>query len=239
MATDQSFGQRIRDRIDSIARERPARLALGVFAGIITVITSLLMLPISTAGPGSTGLVDSLFTAVSAVCVTGLSVVDTATHWTGFGQAFIAIGMFIGGLGVMTLASILGMAVSRRIGLTQRMLTATETKSRLGEVGSLITAVLVIAVTVEGLLALVLLPTFINMGEPLLEAIGHSVFMGISIFNNGGLVIIEGGLNSLRVTGRWACPLFLARCWARSASRWSSIFRGTAGGFGNGPFTRS
>lgn len=101
----------------------------------------------------------------------------------------------------MTLASILGRAVSHRIGLTQRMLAATETKSRLGEVGSLITAVLVVSLSVELILTLMLLPSFMRLGEPLLEAVWHSMFMAVSIFNNGGFVIVEGGLGPM--VGDW------------------------------------
>ena len=118
-----------RDWLDHIARNSPARLALMVFASIIAVVTVLLSLPAATASGERAPFVDALFTATSAVCVTGLVTVDTATYWSPFGQAVILISIKIGGLGVMTLASILGLAVSRRIGLTQRMLAASETKT--------------------------------------------------------------------------------------------------------------
>ena len=191
----------LRDAVDRIARERPAKLVVIVFALIIALFTALLCLPIATAGPGGSSFIDALFTAVSAVCVTGLSVVDTATHWTSFGHVVIMIGIMIGGLGVMTLASILGRAVSRRIGLTQRLLAAQERKTRLGEVGSLLTAVLVTSLTVEFILTLVLIPSFTARGEPLVEAIWHALFMAVSIFNNAGFVIIDGGLAPL--VGNW------------------------------------
>lgn len=130
----------LRDWIDRIAEDSPARLALLVFATIITVETALLSLPFATASGERAPFVDALFTATSAVCVTGLVTVDTATYWAPFGQVVILLGIAIGGLGVMTLASILAFAVSRHIGLTQRMLTAGETKTKLGQVGSLVTA---------------------------------------------------------------------------------------------------
>lgn len=191
----------LRDAVDRIARERPAKLVVIVFALIIGLFTALLYLPVATVGPGGSSFIDALFTAVSAVCVTGLSVVDTATHWTSFGHVVIMIGIMIGGLGVMTLASILGRAVSRRIGLTQRLLAAQERKTRLGEVGSLLTAVLVTSLTVELILTLVLIPSFTARGEPLVEAIWHALFMAVSIFNNAGFVIIDGGLAPL--VGNW------------------------------------
>ena len=198
---DNHHGVGLRHRIDTMAHNQPARLALFVFMGIIAAATLLLWLPFSFSGPDGAGFIDALFTATSAVCVTGLTVVDTALAWTTFGHLVIMVSMMIGGLGVMTLASILGRAVSHRIGLTQRMLAATETKSRLGEVGSLITAVLVVSLSVELILTAILLPSFLAMGEPLLEAAWHSMFMAVSIFNNGGFVILEGGLAPM--VGNW------------------------------------
>lgn len=184
-----------RDWLDHIARNSPARLALMVFASIIAVVTVLLSLPAATASGERAPFVDALFTATSAVCVTGLVTVDTATYWSPFGQAVILVGIKIGGLGVMTLASILGLAVSRRIGLTQRMLAASETKTtRLGEVGSLIRAVVVASLAIEGTLTLVLVPRFLALGEPLGTSLWHGLFMALSIFNNAGFVIIDGGL---------------------------------------------
>ncbi len=152
-------------------RLTPAQIVVLSFFLMIAVGAALLMLPFSTREGVSPPLETAVFTATSAACVTGLTVVDTALAWTTFGHLIIMISMMIGGLGVMTLASILGRAVSHRIGLTQRMLAANETSSRLGEVGSLITAVLVASLSVEAILTIVLLPSFISMGEPLLEAI--------------------------------------------------------------------
>lgn len=191
----------LRDRLDALARRSPARLAMLVFAIIILAVTLLLMLPAASSHPGAASFVDALFTATSAVCVTGLTVVDTATYWTPFGQAVIAIGMQIGGLGVMTLASLLGLAVSRHIGLTQRILAATETKSRLGEVGSLLKVVVITSVVAETILAAAFFPTFIALPGSFIEGLGNSIFMAISTFNNGGFVILDGGLGQF--VGDW------------------------------------
>lgn len=185
----------LRERVDAIARTSPARLALLVFATIIAVETALLSLPAATTAGERAPFVDALFTATSAVCVTGLVTVETATYWSGFGQAVILVGIKIGGLGVMTLASILGLAVSRRIGLTQRMLAASETKTaRLGEVGSLVRAVIVASLAIEGVLTAVLTPRFLSLGESFGSALWQGLFMALSIFNNAGFVIVDGGL---------------------------------------------
>ncbi len=194
IASTQSVGQRARDLLDTIARESPARLALGVFAIIILLATSLLQLPLATASGQRASFIDSLFTATSAVCVTGLVTVDTATYWSGFGHLIIALAMMIGGLGVITLASILGIAVSRRIGLTQRLLVSGEKSTRLGEVGSLVRTVVVVALSMQAILFVTLTPVFLRQGDPLLAALWHAFFMAVSIFNNGGFVIMQGGL---------------------------------------------
>ncbi|WP_034224307.1 TrkH family potassium uptake protein [Actinotalea ferrariae] len=191
-----------REWVDNLARHHPARLALSVFATVIAVFTGLLLLPQATAGEQSARFVDALFTATSAVCVTGLVTVDTATYWSGFGQAVILVAIKIGGLGIMTLASLLGMAVSRRIGLTQRLLTASETKTaQLGEVGSLVRVVIITSLTLEAAIALVLIPRFLTLGESLGDAVWHGVFYAVSAFNNAGFVSTPEGL--MPYVGDW------------------------------------
>ncbi|MFP7696275.1 TrkH family potassium uptake protein [Trueperella sp. LYQ143] len=194
-------GSRIRDKIDHFARNYPARLALIVFALIILIISSLLCLPIATTDAPPAHIVEALFTATSAVCVTGHSIVDTATYWSPFGQTAIAVGIQIGGLGVMTLASLIGLAISRHIGLTQRILAANETGSRLGEVGGLLKVVIITSMSAETLIALALLPSFMDREGSFLKGLFHAVFTSISSFNNAGF-IIEPNLGF--AVGNWA-----------------------------------
>ncbi|MDY5589604.1 MAG: potassium transporter TrkG [Arcanobacterium sp.] len=198
-----------RDRIDEVAQRSPAFFALVVFALIILIITALLLIPGARRGAGSAHLLEALFTATSAVCVTGLTVVNTATFWSPLGQAFIAIGMQIGGLGVMTIASVLGLAVSRHIGLTQRILTASETKSSLGEVGGLLRAVVITSASVESILTIVFLPTLLQRHRGLIEAVGQSLFMAISTFNNGGFVAIPEGIHGYLGNWGFCLPVIL------------------------------
>lgn len=91
-----------------------ARLTAGAFLLLIVVGALLLSLPISTHTEGSVPLLTGIFTATSAVCLTGLIVVDTATYWTPFGQAVIFALIQIGGLGIMTLATLTGMLLVRK-----------------------------------------------------------------------------------------------------------------------------
>jgi trk system potassium uptake protein TrkH len=191
-----------REIVDRLARQSPARLAVTVFAAVIALFTALLLAPWATASGRSAPFVDALFTATSAVCVTGLVVVPTGTYWSTYGQVVILIGIKVGGLGVMTLASILGMAVSRRIGLTQKLLTASETKTtRLGEVGSLVRVVIITSTALELLIALLLFPRFLVLEETVGEAAWHGIFYGISAFNNAGFVPTEHGL--MPYVGDW------------------------------------
>ncbi|QTE29161.1 TrkH family potassium uptake protein [Pengzhenrongella sicca] len=184
-----------RELVDRLARQSPARLALGVFAGVIAIFTALLSLPIATATGTRAPFVDALFTATSAVCVTGLVTQPTGTYWSTWGQVAILVAIKIGGLGVMTLASLLGLAVSRRIGLTQRLLVSSETKmTRLGEVGSLIRIVILTSTLFEVAIAVILIPRFHLLGESWSTSAWHGIFYAISAFNNAGFVPTAEGL---------------------------------------------
>ena len=196
----------LRDAVDDVARSSPARLALTAFAGIIMVFTALLSLPAAREGNASPTFADALFTAVSAVCVTGLVTVDTAEYWSAFGEAVILLGIKIGGLGILTLASLLGLAVSRRLGLRQRLIAASETKAlRLGEVGNLIRVVVIASTSIEAVLAAILVPRFLTLGEDVPDAVWHGVFYAVSSFNNAGFVSHPGGLPDGSVGDAWLC----------------------------------
>ncbi|MHA7154084.1 TrkH family potassium uptake protein [Arthrobacter sp. TMN-50] len=187
---------RIRDFIDGVVNSSPARVALIVFFGVVVVFTALLSLPIASSDGTATALHDSLFTAVSAVCVVGLTVVSTAVHWSFFGQLVILIGIFVGGLGTLTLASLLALMVSKRLGVRGKLLaqSAMNNASRLGEVGTLLRIVITTSVVVEIVLALMLIPRFMVLGEPFWLAVWHGVFYSISAFNNAGFTPHSDGL---------------------------------------------
>ncbi len=99
------------------------------FASAIAVGTVLLMLPISKQGPGGANFVDALFTATSAVCVTGLTTVDTVLHWTPFGQVVIMLLIQLGGLGIMIFASLIGLVLARKLSVRSRMNAVSEAKA--------------------------------------------------------------------------------------------------------------
>src|ERR687898_3114153 len=128
----------------------PAQLVVGAFALAIAMGSVLLMLPPATRGSGGAPFLTALFTATSAVCVTGLVVVDTPTYWSGFGQVVILVLIQVGGFGIMTLASLLTLLLARRIGLGTRLITQTETQSlHLGDLRRVVLGVAVLLAAFE------------------------------------------------------------------------------------------
>lgn len=95
-----------------------------VFAGIILLGTALLALPIASRDGNSCGILPALFTATSATCVTGLVLFDTYTQWSGFGQTVILLLIEVGGLGFMSVASLMIFILRKKVGLKQRMVMA-------------------------------------------------------------------------------------------------------------------
>ena len=185
----------VRDFAAGLFSGRPARLALFVFTLVILLFTALLSLPAASSSGQPAPLHDAFFTAVSAVCVTGLTVVSTATYWSAFGQVMILIAIQVGGLGILTLASLLALAVNKRLGVRGKLLAQEGMNTgRLGEVGHLLRIVFSTAVVIELALALVLAPRFMILGESFGQAVWHAVFYSISAFNNAGFTPHSDGL---------------------------------------------
>ncbi len=191
-------------------RFHPAQVIFGGFAGVAVLGTILLSLPIAKAGRGSASLIEAVFTAVSALCVTGHIVVDTPTYWSWFGHLVILVLIQVGGLGVMTFASFVGLIVVRRLSFSARLNTAAEAHSLgLDDIKSLIIGVVRISVVVELAVALVLTIRFATTyGYSLPEAAWLGLFHGISSFNNAGF-----SLFSTSITGFASDPVVsLAIC---------------------------
>ena len=169
-------------------------LILG-FLALIAVGTVLLMLPISSRPEGSAGLLRSLFTATSAVCVTGLAVVDTRDYWTPFGQVVIVALIQLGGLGFMTSATLLLLVFGRRVSLGHRMTTG-ETTGSLGAsaIRTIIRRVILMTVGVElaGAVGLLLFFSIDRQSLGVDEA-WRALFTAVSAFNNAGFDIEGGG----------------------------------------------
>ena len=104
----------------------PGQVVAVAFAGAIGVGTLLLSLPWAVTGGRTSAPMDALFTATSAVCVTGLTVVDTSTYWSTFGQVVIMLLIQVGGLGIMTLATLTALLLAHRLGLRGRLIAQVE-----------------------------------------------------------------------------------------------------------------
>lgn len=185
----------------------PARFAILVFTSLVAIWTALLALPVASANGTVTPLADALFTAVSAICVTGLATVDMATQWSLFGEIVILLGIQIGGVGVLTIASLLGLTVTRRLGLRQRLLVASDTNPNrtargasesqavgLGDIGGLLGAVAVSLLVIEAGLTLLITPRLMADGMDFWHALWNGFYLAASAFTNTGFVPLPGGL---------------------------------------------
>ncbi|MFV4913004.1 potassium transporter TrkG [Microbacterium lacticum] len=186
----------------------PSRFAVLVFLALILLFTALFSLPAASADGTRTPFADALFTAVSTICVTGLSTVDMATHWSPFGHVLVYIGVNVGALGVLTLASILGLVISKRLGLRAKLIAAADTNPlrahggpvnegqavRLGEVGQLLSTVALSTLVIEAALAILLYPSLLINGVDPVTALWEAPFYSAMAFTNTGFSPNAGGL---------------------------------------------
>ncbi len=184
----------------------PAQVVVAGFAAAILVGAGLLMLPAATTGPGRAGGLEALFTSTSAVCVTGLIVVDTPVYWSGFGQVVILLLIQLGGFGIMTFASLLVLLVSHRLGLRARLTAAAETKTLgLGDVRAVVFGVVKVSLLLEAVTAAFLaLRLATAYDEPGPRAVWLGVFHAVSAFNNAGFALYSDSLMGF-ATDPWIC----------------------------------
>lgn len=190
----------------------PARIVPFAFLVAIAVGTVLLSLPISTPGPTRPPVLDAAFTSVSAVCVTGLITVDTATYWSPFGQVVILALIQVGGFGIMTAASLLGLLVGRRLGLKSSLIAQTETKTlNIGDVRHIVRRIAVTMLLFELTFAFILAARFrARYDDTWGEALWHGAFHSVSSFNNAGFALYSDNLMSF-VDDAWiAFPICAA-----------------------------
>lgn len=160
-------------------------IALGFFT-VIAAGTILLMLPAASRSGEAAGFVTALFTSVSATCVTGLVLVDTATHWSGFGQAVILLLIQTGGLGFMTIATLFSRLLRRRMSMRERGVMAESINTvRVGRIMEITSTIglgtLIFELGGAALLAIRFIPEF-GPGRGL----WYSVFHSVSAFCNAG-----------------------------------------------------
>lgn len=188
----------------------PAQTIIAGFAAIILAGALVLSLPAASADGQRTGFLTSLFTATSAVCVTGLVVVDTADFWSPFGQGVILLLIQVGGLGYMTVATLMALAIGRRIGLRERMvLQESHNLYTIGGIVRFTRTVVLITLAIEAVGAALLTvrwwPEF-GPGRAAYLAVFHSV----SAFNNAGFDVMGGFRSFTAYAGDLSVNLTLA-----------------------------
>ncbi|NBW73173.1 MAG: TrkH family potassium uptake protein, partial [Microbacteriaceae bacterium] len=152
-------------------------VVLGFLIGNV-IGTLLLMLPVSSSAPGSADLLTASFTSVSALSLTGLTVVDTATYWSPFGQFVIIALIKVGGFGVMAVGSLLVLMLTQKISFKTKLTSTAEQKALgLDDFRHLLVRLFQISLAVEGTLTLILtLHFWLNYKEDFPQALWHGVF---------------------------------------------------------------
>jgi potassium uptake TrkH family protein len=187
-------------------RLHPAQAVVLGFGITDLVGTALLSLPVSSRSGEWTGFVDALFTATSAVCVTGLTVLDTATHWSGFGLVVILVLIQLGGLGIMIFASLVGLALARKLTVRSRLNTAAEAKAvGYDDVRGLVRGILLISLAIEALTFCFLAPRFaFGYDYSPGDAAWHALYHSVSSFNNAGFALYTDNMIGF-ATDPWIC----------------------------------
>lgn len=180
-------------RISPVIKLPPAKLLTLSFAALILAGSLLLWMPWSSNERG-TSYIDALFTATSAVCVTGLTVVNTAAHWSLVGKVIILLLIQAGGLGVMTIATLFAFLMGKRISLKERILIQEALgQFTLAGVVRLTRYILLVTMIIEGVGA-ILLTARLAASMPLVKAAWYGVFHAVSAFCNAGFDIFGDSL---------------------------------------------
>lgn len=229
---ERELGVRRRRRfVDGPARAVSSAYGLGIVIG-----TALLMLPAARTGSSNASFMESLFTATSALCVTGLSTVDPSTYWTPFGQTIILLLIQVGGLGIMTLASLLGILVAKRLGLRSMLTAASESNTLdIGDLRGVLIGVVKVSALIETVVAVILTARFwLGYGESFGHALWLGVFHAVSGFNNAGFALWSDSLVGFGddpwillplcfavITGGLGLPVLIELIKLRRPRRWS------------------
>lgn len=185
--------------LEEPARRRPRQIftpqfiLLYGFIGLIAAGSVLLTLPVSDAAGRTTSPIVALFTATSAVTVTGHTAVSTAQHWSYFGQAVIFVLMLVGGLGFMAAATFVLLLIGQKSASISHQLVLRETigGDQLGGLLGIVRNIVIVVFMIYVLGAIILLPSIQDItGFGLVESMWQSIFLSVSSFNNAGFSIL-------------------------------------------------
>lgn len=194
------------------AWQKPARVFLLLFLLVDLIGTGLLMTSWATTGGEGLDFTSALFTATTSLAVCGLSVISIGDDLSGWGQTVVLVLMQVGGMGIMTLAALLGTAVIRRFGLRMQLNVQAETRSlSVGDVRGVVSRVLIIFAVVQGAVFLLITPRlWLGYDMDFAEAVYVGLFHSISAFNNAGLSLYDDSLTGFSGDVFVLLPVILA-----------------------------
>ncbi len=189
----------------------PGRVAPAAYLAGWVVGTALLMLPAASRDGRGTGIWEASFTAMSALCITGLAVVDTASHWSTFGQVTILMLIQIGGLGIMTLTSLILFSAARNLTVAHVLIAQVETRARsfLG-IRTIPARIVTMALVSQAVIAIILTLRFRAYEEGWGAAAYDGVFHAISAYNNAGFALFPDNLIRFNADPWIMLPICLA-----------------------------
>lgn len=173
----------------------PGRVAPVAYLVGWAIGTILLMLPLAAEDGQATGFAEASFTSMSALCITGLAVVDTPTHWSTFGELTILGLIQVGGLGIMTLTSLIIFSVARKASLAQLHMAQSETRARTRHgLRWMPLRIFGLSVLFESVFAVLLTIRYWQLLDDPGDAIYHGIFHSVSAFNNAGFALYSDNL---------------------------------------------
>ena len=186
------------NRLFDRLRTQPALLLSSTFAGIIAVGAALLSLPLATTA-GQINFFDAIFTATSAVCVTGLVVQDIGTYFSPFGQGVILVLIQLGGLGIMTMSTSLALIIGKRLSIRERLfMQGVIEETDYQEFARIVGSIFKMTFFLEGIGAVILAARWYFEFGTLGKAIYYGVFHSISAFCNAGFTLFPDSLETFQ-----------------------------------------
>ena len=200
------------DRLVNLLFARPVQIVPLLFFCVSLLGALALSLPIATESGQQTAFLDAWFTAVSALCITGLAVFDVSTHWSWFGEVVILLLVQLGGLGIMSASVLLVALFSRTMGFgIRRGLAAENSGVTPGNVRPLLKLILGFTLAIEAMTALWLTSWLVvGYDMPFQQAVWHGIFHAITSFNNAGLSLWSDSLMGFQSDWLFLSPIMLA-----------------------------
>jgi Trk-type K+ transport system membrane component len=187
------------------------KLIAIAFTVLILIGTALLMMPMSSNTGTVTNFFDALFVATSAITVTGLTTVDTATHWSTTGHFILALLIQVGGFGIIGFATLVGYLLEGKISLKSRMSVFSESSAtRQSDVKALLKNIAKLMIFFQLVLFMFLVFRFLTEYEyPVDEALAHGAFHAITAFNQAGFALYTDSLVRFANDGWIVFPVFI------------------------------